>query len=46
MDDCQPDQRSCETTSQCSQVSNPGSFEQQVEAAHRASDIKKMIFSK
>ena len=46
MDDFQPDQRSFETTSQRSQVSNPGSFEQQLEAARRASDIKKMIFSK
>ncbi|XP_057497170.1 uncharacterized protein LOC130781836 isoform X1 [Actinidia eriantha] len=45
MDDCQPDQRSFETTSQRSQVSNPGSFEQQLEAARRASDIKKMIFN-
>ncbi|PSS19177.1 Sorting nexin-25 like [Actinidia chinensis var. chinensis] len=45
MDDYQPDQRSFEITSQRSQVSKPGSFEQQLEAARRASDIKKMIFN-
>ncbi|CAK9150821.1 unnamed protein product [Ilex paraguariensis] len=47
MDDCQPNQRSLQTTNQIagSKVSRPVSFEQQLEAARRASDVKKMIFS-
>ncbi|XP_052194637.1 uncharacterized protein LOC127802703 isoform X2 [Diospyros lotus] len=45
MDDCQCNQRSFQSTSSCSAVSNPGSFELQLEAARRASDVKKMIFN-
>ncbi|KAL7002767.1 hypothetical protein U1Q18_003923 [Sarracenia purpurea var. burkii] len=45
IDDCQSNQRSFQTTSHRSKVSNPGSFEQQLEAARRASDVKKMIFN-
>uniref|UniRef100_A0A5B6ZAY2 Putative Sorting nexin-16 n=1 Tax=Davidia involucrata TaxID=16924 RepID=A0A5B6ZAY2_DAVIN len=47
MDDCQPNQRSLQSTnfSTSTRVSKPGSFEQQLEAARRASDVKKMIFS-
>ncbi|CAL5378691.1 unnamed protein product [Camellia sinensis] len=43
IDDCEPHQRSFQTTR--SRASKLGSFEQQLEAAHRASDIKKMIFN-
>ncbi|CAL5378695.1 unnamed protein product [Camellia sinensis] len=42
IDDCEPHQRSFQTTR--SRASKLGSFEQQLEAARRASDIKKMIF--
>lgn len=41
----QPNQRSFQTTNRSSNVSKPGSFEQRLEAARRASDVKKMIFS-
>ncbi|KAG5548057.1 hypothetical protein RHGRI_013676 [Rhododendron griersonianum] len=40
----QPNQRSFQTTNRSSNVSIPGSFEQRLEAARRASDVKKMIF--
>ncbi|XP_028102004.1 uncharacterized protein LOC114301272 isoform X2 [Camellia sinensis] len=43
IDDCEPHQRSFQTTR--SRASKLGSFEQQLEAARRASDIKKMIFN-
>ncbi|KAK8613614.1 hypothetical protein V6N13_101371 [Hibiscus sabdariffa] len=44
--DTHPDQTPAETSSQFSgsNVSKPGSFEQQLEATRRASDIKKMLF--
>ncbi|KAM7474944.1 hypothetical protein LguiB_022187 [Lonicera macranthoides] len=47
LDDSKTNQRSSQTTSNVAgiRVSNPGSFEQQLEAARRASDIKKMIFN-
>ncbi|PSS29374.1 Sorting nexin-16 like [Actinidia chinensis var. chinensis] len=45
MEDCQPKERSSQSTSHCSKVSKQGSFEQQLEAARRASDVKKMIFN-
>ncbi|KAI8554392.1 hypothetical protein RHMOL_Rhmol05G0095100 [Rhododendron molle] len=41
----QPNQRSFQTTNRSSNVSKPGSFEQRLEAARRASDVKKMIFN-
>ncbi|KAA8536155.1 hypothetical protein F0562_028633 [Nyssa sinensis] len=46
-DDCQPNQRSFQSASYStiSGVSKQGSFEQQLEAARRASDVKKMIFN-
>ncbi|CAL5377272.1 unnamed protein product [Camellia sinensis] len=43
IDDCEPHQRSFQTTR--SRASKLGSFEQQLEAARRASDTKKMIFN-
>ncbi|KAL7236679.1 hypothetical protein ACSBR1_019893 [Camellia fascicularis] len=43
IDDCEPHQRCFQTTR--SRASKLGSFEQQLEAARRASDIKKMIFN-
>ncbi|KAM7479226.1 hypothetical protein LguiA_027439 [Lonicera macranthoides] len=44
--DCQPSPRSFQTASHSSgtKFSNPGCFEQQLEAARRASNVKKMIF--
>lgn len=47
MDDCEPNERSSESSrhSASSKVSKPGSFEQQLEAARRASDVKKMILN-
>lgn len=47
MDDCEPNERSSQSSSHSasSKVSKPGSFEQQLEAARRASDVKKMILS-
>ncbi|KAK6253594.1 hypothetical protein QUC31_015314 [Theobroma cacao] len=45
-DNCHPNQTPSENFSQFggSNVSKPGSFEQQLEATRRASDIKKMLF--
>ncbi|XP_059647743.1 uncharacterized protein LOC132294039 [Cornus florida] len=47
VDDCQPNQRLFQDTSHStgSRVYKPGSFEQKLEAARRASDVKKMIFN-
>lgn len=46
MDDFESNEASFQTTSRGSKVSQPGTFELQLEAARRASDVKKMIFSK
>lgn len=45
-DVAQPDLRSFQAVSQLggSKISKPGSFEEQLEAARRASDVKKMLF--
>ncbi|KAH9695758.1 phox domain-containing protein [Citrus sinensis] len=45
-DDAQPDLKSFQAVSQLggSKVLKPGSFEEQLEAARRASDVKKMLF--
>lgn len=45
-DDFQSNEGSFQTTNRGSKVSQPGTFELQLEAARRASDVKKMIFSK
>lgn len=45
-DDAQPDLKSFQAVSQLggSKVLKPGSFEEQLEAARRASDVKKVLF--
>ncbi|KAL7246792.1 hypothetical protein ACSBR2_001824 [Camellia fascicularis] len=45
MNDCQPNQTSFQTTSRHTKASKPGSFEEQLEAARRASDVKKIILN-
>lgn len=45
-DEFQSYEGSFQTTNRGSKVSQPGTFELQLEAARRASDVKKMIFSK
>ncbi|XP_058190316.1 uncharacterized protein LOC131307690 isoform X1 [Rhododendron vialii] len=44
-DDFQSNEGSFQTTNRGSKVSQPGTFELQLEAARRASDVKKMIFN-
>ncbi|CAL5385747.1 unnamed protein product [Camellia sinensis] len=45
MNDCQPNQTSFQTTSRHTKASKPGSFEERLEAARRASDVKKIILN-
>ncbi|KAI8015385.1 Sorting nexin-16 [Camellia lanceoleosa] len=45
MNDCQPNQTSFQTTSHHTKASTPGSFEEQLEAARRASDVEKIILN-